>query len=62
MRLTLWNAQCGSTLHIIAVIEQRSVIEQILQHLDLWQEPQRAPPRRLFPHKLESFLASLSPQ
>ena len=38
------------------------VIEQILQHLDLWEQPQRAPPPRLFPHKLQSFLASLSPQ
>ena len=54
--------QCGSELRIIAVIEQRSVIRDILQHLDLWQQPQRAPPPRLFPHKLESFLASLSPQ
>ena len=44
------------------VIEQGSVIREILQHLDLWGELQRAPPPRLFPHKLESFLASLSPQ
>ena len=44
------------------VIEQGSVIRQILQHLDLWGEPQRAPPPRLFPHKLEPFLASISPQ
>ena len=54
--------QCGCRLRIIAVIEQRSVIQQILQHLDLWELPQRAPPPRLFPHKLETFLASLSPQ
>ena len=44
------------------MIEQGSVIRQILQHLDLWGEPQRAPPPRLFPHKLERFLASISPQ
>ncbi len=54
--------KCGYALEIIAVIEQPSVIRQILQHLELWQQPQRAPPPRLFPQKLESFLASLSPQ
>ena len=54
--------QCGHALEIIAVIEQPNVIEAILKHLDLWQFPQRAPPPRLFPRKLESFLASLSPQ
>ena len=54
--------KCGSRLQIIAVIEQGSVIRQILQHLDLRGEPQRAPPPRLFPHKLERFLASISPQ
>jgi hypothetical protein len=54
--------QCGHALEIIAVIEQSSVIRKILQHLDRWEQPQRAPPPRLFPQKLESFLASLSPQ
>ena len=39
----------------VAVIEQRSVIQQILQHLDLWELPQRAPPPRLFPHKLRDL-------
>ena len=47
--------QCGCRLRIIAVIEQRSVIQQILQHLDLWELPQRAPPPRLFPHKLRDL-------
>ena len=60
--------QCGHALEIIAVLEQSRVIEQssvirkILQHLDRWEQPQRAPPPRLFPQKLERFLASLSPQ
>ena len=39
-----------------------SVIRKILQHLDRWEQPQRAPPPRLFAQKLQSFLASLSPQ
>ena len=44
------------------VIEQPNVIAAILKHLDLWQLPPLAPPPRLFPQKLESILASLSPQ
>ena len=40
--------KCGSRLQIIAVIEQASVIREILQHLDLWGAPQRAPPPRLW--------------
>ena len=31
--------QCGHALEMIAVIEQPSVIEDILEHLDLWQLP-----------------------
>ncbi len=62
MRSPLECPQCGHALEIIAVIEQSSVIRKILQHLDRWEPPQRAPPPRLFPQKLESFLASLSPQ
>jgi len=53
---------CGSEMHIIAWIEQPEVIRKILQHLSLWERPQRSPPPRLFPHKLEAFLASLSPR
>ena len=52
----------GGSLRIIAVIEQPQIIRQILAHLKLGQRPQRAPPPRLFPQKLESFLAELSPQ
>ncbi len=47
---------------MIAVIEQPHVIRQILAHLKQGQGPQRAPPPRLFPQKLEHFLAELSPQ
>ena len=52
----------GGSLRIIAVIEQPRVIRQILAHLKLGQRRQRAPPPRLFPQKLVSFLAELSPQ
>ncbi len=55
-------SQWDSRLQIIAVIQPGSVIREILQHLDLWGEPQRAPPPQLLPHKLERFLASLSSQ
>ena len=53
---------CGGSLRVIAVIEQPHVIRQILAHLKQEQRPQRAPPPRLFPQKLEHFLAELSPQ
>lgn len=54
--------RCQSPMQIVAFIEEAGVIRQILQHLGLWERPQRSPPPPLFPHKLESFLASLSPQ
>ena len=53
---------CGSEMHIIAWIEQSEVIRKIPRHLDLWERPQRSPPPKLFPHKLETFMASLSPR
>ena len=53
---------CGSRMEIIAFIEDWSVIRKILQHLNLWERPQRAPPPPLLPHKLEAFLAKLSPR
>ncbi len=53
---------CGSEMQIIAWIEQSEVIRKILRHLDLWERPQRSPPTKLFPHKLETFMASLSPR
>ena len=56
------SCPCGGSLRIIAVIEQPQSIRQILAHLKLGQRPQRALPPRLFPQKLESFLAELSPQ
>ncbi len=46
----------------MAFIDQPEVIHRILQHLNLWERPQRSPPPRLFPHKLEAFLASLTPK
>ncbi len=55
-------SHCGSEMHIIAWIEQSEVIRKILRHLDLWERPQRSPPPKLFPHKLETFMASLSPR
>ena len=56
------RCSCGGSLRIIAVIEQPQIIRQILTHLKSGQQPQRAPPPRLFPQKLESFLAELSPR
>ncbi len=56
------RCSCGGSLRVIAVIEQPHVIRQILAHLKQGQGPQRAPPPRLFPQKLEHFLAELSPQ
>ena len=53
---------CGSEMQIIAWIEQSEVIRKILRHLDLWERPQRSPPPKLFPHKLATFMASLSPR
>ena len=53
---------CGGSLRVIALIEQPHVIRLILAHLKQGQRPQRAPPPRLFPQKLEHFLAELSPQ
>ena len=55
--------RCGSPMEIIAFIEEWTVIRKILQHLQLWERPPRSPPPpRLLPHKLEAFLATLSPR
>jgi hypothetical protein len=54
--------RCGNQMEIIAFIEEWTVIRKVLQHLGLWEKPQRAPPPpSLLPHKLEAFLATLSP-
>ena len=53
---------CGSEMHLIAWIEQPKVIRKILRTLKLWERPQRSPPPRLFPRKLETLMASLSPR
>ena len=57
----LRGPHCGSEMQIIAWIEQPEVIRKILRHLDPWERPQRSPPPKLFPHKLEAFMAFLSP-
>ena len=54
--------QCGSRMEIMSCIDQPGVIHRILRHLNLWERPQRSPPPRLFPHKLDAFLATLSPR
>ncbi len=54
--------RCLGPMKIVSVIEQPETIRQILQHLKLWEKPQRAPPPRLFSHKLDQLLASLSPE
>ena len=38
------------------------MIRKILQHLRLWEPPQRSPPPPLFPLKLEAFWATLTPR
>ena len=53
---------CGGQLKPIAVINEPDIIRKILQHLDLWERTLRSPPRELLTHKLESFLASLTPK
>ena len=52
--------RCGYQMEIIAFIEEGGVIRKILEHLGLWERPQRSPPRRLLPQKLEKFLESIS--
>ena len=49
-------------MEIIAFIEEPEAIRRILQHLGLREFPARSPPPRLFLHKLEAFLASLTPK
>ncbi|MBW1994257.1 MAG: transposase [Deltaproteobacteria bacterium] len=54
--------RCEGPMEIIAFIEHPAAIRKILQHLKLRDRPQRSPPRRLLPHKLEKFLKTLSPR
>jgi hypothetical protein len=49
-------------MEVIACIEKTDLIRKVLQHLGLWDRPQRSPPSTLLPHKLEAFLDSLIPQ
>jgi hypothetical protein len=53
---------CRGQMEVIAFIEEAKAIRKILQHLKLWDRPQRSPPRRLLPKKLEKFLETLSPR
>lgn len=54
--------RCGSLMEIISSIEQPHLIRRILRHLNLWERHGRSPPPRLFPRKLQAFLANLSPR
>ena len=54
--------RCLAPMKVVALIEQPEIIRQILHHLKLWDGSQRAPPPRLFAHKLDQLLASLSPE
>jgi hypothetical protein len=49
-------------MEIIAFIEEWSVIRKILRHLNLREQPRRAPPPLLLPHKPETFAVTLSPR
>ena len=48
----VWSAdplvcpRCGAQLRIISFIDNPSVIEKILRHLNLWHPPERPPPPR----------------
>ena len=53
--------RCAHQMSILAFIEDPRVILRILQHLGSWQRAQRSPPPPLLAHKLEAFLATLSP-
>jgi hypothetical protein len=35
---------CGGTMKIVAFIEQKSAVEKILRHCELWKIPQVRPP------------------
>ena len=54
--------RCGGQMDVIAFIEESAVIRKILQHWGLWVNPARSPPPRLFPHKMETLLQSLTPR
>jgi hypothetical protein len=54
--------RCGNQMEIIAFIEKGGVIRKILEYLGLWERPQRSRPQRLFPHKMETLLQSLTPR
>ena len=54
--------RCLAPMKVVALIEQPEIIRQILHHLKLWEARERAPPPRLFAHKLDQLLASLSPK
>ena len=49
-------------MEIIAFIEEWSVIRKMLRHLNLREQPRRAPPPPLLPHKPDSFPATLAPR
>ena len=54
--------RCRAPMKVVALIEQPEIIRQILHHLKLRESSQRAPPPRLFAHKLDQLLDSLSPE
>ena len=49
----VWNTdplvclKCSGRMSIIAFIEEFAVVKKILMHLNLWEAPQRAPPKCL---------------
>jgi hypothetical protein len=55
--------KCSGTMRIIAFIQDHEPVRTILKHLNLWDYPRRAPPRKvpvpvqqlLFPRKNETF-------
>jgi hypothetical protein len=55
--------KCGTKMRIIAFIQDAEPIRAILKHLNLWEYPRRAPPRKaplpvqqlLFPRRQQAF-------
>ncbi|MBI4455813.1 MAG: transposase, partial [Acidobacteria bacterium] len=54
--------RCGNKMRILAFLEGAEVIHKILQSFNLWERPERSPPPKLLPHKLEAFLATPAPE
>jgi len=55
-------AECGATMKVISFIEppQEDVIEKILKHCGLWEEPVRGPPAQGPPTERDAVAQALA--